>query len=694
MAKAPIPEVAPYGPEPAGFKSVISQRLNWGRLFWKPLHDRMDYGMVMYLLLDPVQQMKPVGYRRFISNDPRTAIDSAVNILTRNQPFWRIDMAYDMAQRERESVGKIERGLAGIIDDLDMMFLERGDGGGNFWTQACFFALARGAIWGKFMVTRQAIAMGRKSPLLGEFWDPRFVYPNFDGIGLQSVTHEKHSSFNEIYTQYRAKVTESMNSRGIRIDQVDPNSPAIKVEYWSNSREGEPGIYGVMAYYSTNAHVGQDPSTDSSDSSCWLVEPMYHGYAPDALPVIGVPVNGIPLKHKPAYGSQVLASMNARAMKLGMVLPSWHDPNGWVAEWGRSLLTSVEELVPQYNEMVATALQHFTIGTYGTWVFNTQSGELPEWEDGVNARVPLRIGETAQRFEPQPINADAYRILEILREEKQRGTLNGILQANGAVSAQSGIVLQQSINAALNNLNPFGVGLTNFGTLFGGHMLEQLRTADVDALSLVSRGSKSYFRITFDPKADLEDRKYKPEPIFRPSVPEDILLKAQVATLLLNPRMPIMSVITVLDRIFQLEDPEGEGKRMMEDIANRDPILLLDRVADVLAEAGEEEMAARIRQKEFQARYQEQAQMMNLQAQMAQLMQMMQGQAGADPSASGATDGSMGMGGGGQGQYQAAQGDGLASSSGSRDSTGAGAPRPGQGGGGGPTPPDLSGLGG
>jgi hypothetical protein len=431
-------------------------------------------------------------------------------------------------------------------------------------------------------------------------------------------------------------------------------------------------MYAVLGYYGTERTAGYDPILSAVDYSLWLVEPEFHGYRPNALPVIGVPVNGIPLKIKPPFGSMVLNAMNQRAIALGQIAPSWHDPSGAPAEWGRGLLASVEELVPQYNEMVATAMQHFGMNTFPTWAFHTQTGELPDFEDGVNARIPLRIGESVEQLLPHPINTDAYRILDILREEKERGTLNNILQATGAVNSASGIVLQQAINAALNGLHPFSTGNRNFGTVFGSHILEQLRTADVGSLSLVSRGAKSYFRITFDPKADLGERKYLPEPVFKPSVPEDMMLKAQVSRLLLDPRMPVMSVTTVLDRIFQLEDPEGEQKRMLEDIANRDPVLLLERVAQVLEEAGEQDMADRIRQKEFQAVFQEKAQMLEMQAQVSQLMAQMQG---AQNAAGGA---------GGQGAGQVPTGDGLAASSGSMDSTGAGNPRPGQGGPGSP----------
>lgn len=625
----------PANPQRADeLRMEISQKLFDGRMYWKPLFDRMDYGLTLYKLLDPIQQAKPTGFRRFVSNDPRTAIDAAVSLLTRNNPYWRGDMPTGMAQAERERVGKIEHALSGIVDAFDYLFRHRGDMGGRFWKQAAFFALMRGWIWGKFQVTTQATRWGLKTPLLGEFYDPRQVIPNYDGVGLESVIVLKDTTMAEMMMQYGSKVRLALNYRPGGQGTIDSHAAATKIEYWSNDRYledefGTPfirrGEHGVLGYFMTSSvEAGQvtgvnDGYPDAAFST-WLIDPFEHGYSPDALPIIGVPVNGIPIQVMPQYSQGVITNMSARMTRLGGMTQSWHGPGGFVADSGRGLLTSVEEHIPQYNELLATIFQHFTIGTYGTWVFKTQTGELPPFEDGSNAKIPLHIGEDVQKFVPEPINQDAYKLMEILQDERQRGMLNNILQANGGLTAQSGIVLQQTINAALNSLEPFGSGLEDFGMMFQEHMLEQLRTADIGTLSLVARGSnRSYVRMEFDPKSDLDDRKYSFVPIFKPAVPEDLMTKAQAATLLLNPRNPMMSIITVLQEVFQLEDPEGEMKRMLEDIANRDPVILLERIATILDEEGESDMADRIRQKEFQAKFADDVQQMQLEAEKAQL---------------------------------------------------------------------------
>lgn len=580
-------------------RKEIENKLVWGKAFWKPLHDRMDYWYNMYLLLDLVQQSKPLGFRRFISNDPRTATDAAQSILTRNRSHWRIDMpAGQVGKEERAKIGKIEQALDGIVDDMDEMFLLRGEM--PFWKQTAFFALMRGWLWGKFHVTETAREMGRPSPLLAELWDGRMVFPTFDGIGLASVIAEKHTTLAELVMQYPEVVN-------LDPAEHDLNAPAIKLEYWSNTRLGRPGVMGVLGIWSAaqtaGAGVFQAPGeTATAGNRSWLIPPREHGYTPEQLPVVGSPVNGIPIKSKPMAGRMVSNALEARASRLGANPPSWHDPAGWVAESGRGFLSAVEENLPQYNELIATALQHFSIGTFGQWVFWTASGESPEWEEGMNAKIPLHIGEEAKRFDPAPISSDAWQLLQVLKDERQRGMLASVLQASSAFQG-SGVMLQQTIHSALNALEPFQSGMGTFGSQVGSHILEQLKAEDFGTLSLVVRSSRAYFNIEFDPKTDLGKRKYRPFPVFTPSLPEDMMMKAQVARILLDPRRPVASLVTVIDRVFQWEDPEGEESRIFADIANLDPVIVLERVAQALEEEGLPEVAERIRTEQFRAMF-------------------------------------------------------------------------------------------
>ena len=592
---------------------LIDQRLSWGKAFWKPAHDRMDFWMNMYLLLDLVQQAKPHGYRRYISNDPQTAIDAAVSISTRNDSYWQIDTPTGAPKEVRQRIGRIEQALAGLVDDMDELFILRGEM--RLWTQVAYMALLRGWVVGKFHVTEFAREAGRPTPLMAEMWDFRFCYPNFDGIGLGYILVEKHTTFSELRNQYPEAVEDLA-------DTTDPNADCIKVEYWSNTRGERAGVTGVMARIGpgtrcTAGSAGVSLAFSRSQqpgaaADRWLIPPYRHGYTPEELPVVCIPVNGIPLKVKPHPGSVIGERMAQRADRLSLQAPSWHSPAGWVAEMGRSILAHVEEQVPQYNELIATIFQHFSMGTYPTWAIKTQTGNAPNWEPGLNKVIPLRLEEDVQRFDPAPVSPDAYRLLDILQEEKQKGILSNILQA--VVPFQgTGILFQQIANAALNALQPFTQGMRDFGTQMSSHILAQMRVADVKEMELFGRSTRSYFHLTFDPKEEL-DRKYKPVPVFKPALPDDYNIRAQTARILLDPRRPVMSLFTVLENVLQVEDPEGEIDRIFEDIAQMDPVIVLERIADTLERFGETELAERIREQQFRAKFVEDLKMRQLQA--------------------------------------------------------------------------------
>jgi hypothetical protein len=595
---------------------LIEHRWAYGKEFWRPLHARQDLWMNMYLLLDLMQQAKPLGFRRYISNDPQTAIDAAVSILTRNDLYWQIDMPENLTKEERSKIGDIERALTGIVDDFDELFITTGQ---MRWSkQIAWMGLVRGRISAKYHVTKAALDFGRPSPLLAEIYDPRFDYPCYDGVGLAYTVIEKHTTFAELYNQYEEQITEYVEPRVM--DGIDPNKPFTKLEYWSNDRGRRPGVTGVLAIEGM-AEVPYIPvSTPSNNAvqgmrlNTWLIPPYRHGYSPEQLPYVSNAVNGIPIKQKPMIGSIIEERLGQRADRMGLRQPEWHGPSGWVAESGRSILAHVEELVPQYNELIATIFQHFSMGTYPTWAFKTSTGELPNFQEGMNAKIPLRLEESVQRLDPAPISQDAYRLLDLLEQERQKGILSNILQAV-VPAGGNGIFWQQIANAALNALEPFQDGMEVHGTLMSSHVLNQLQAAKgIPKFQLVGRSSRSYFRLDFDPATALEDRRYKPVPVFNPALPDDFSIRAQTARILLDPRRPVMSLRTVLEKVLKVDDVEGEYNLIFEDMANLDPVIILQRIQDALRKMGEDELADRIGDQQFAAAFAQDLKTRQLQA--------------------------------------------------------------------------------
>ena len=325
---------------------MINTRLFTGKEYWRPAHARQDYWASMYYLMDAIQQLKPAGYRRFVSNEPHTAIDLAMSILTRNESFWRIALFESMSENadERRLIGKVERTLQGIIYDIDEMFSQRLKM--RFWKQAASQALIRGWIWGKVHITNDALKY-RPTPIIAEMYDPRLVYPHTDAFGLAYVLIESQTTVGDLASMYPDKWGYKAQERNF-----DPNRAAMKIEYWSNDRGERKGICAVMAM---EQPLGADAlsyggmgNTVGATGAEFVIPPYYHGYTPEALPVVGVPVNGINLTVKPQLGELMTERMAERRNLLGTASAYdwWNGPNAHVAELGRSLLVSVEEHVP------------------------------------------------------------------------------------------------------------------------------------------------------------------------------------------------------------------------------------------------------------------------------------------------------------------------------------------------------------
>jgi hypothetical protein len=279
-----------------------------------------------------------------------------------------------------------------------------------------------------------------------------------------------------------------------------------------------------------------------------------------------------------------------------------------VAELGRSILSAVEEQVPQYNEIVATIFQHLSAETYGTWIFKTPTGEIPEFAPNSNSRIALTPQESVEHLTPQPMSADAYRLMELLQEERQKGILSNVLQAV-TPNLSSGVLLQQITNAALSSLAPFQSGPEQFGVRMGTTILAQMQKAApiIGKFELqAATPKKTWFNIEFDPATELDiGRHYRPVPVMKPALPDDLTVRMTAARMALDPRRPMLSLMTVLEDILFIDDPAAEADRLWEDLAQQDPVIILEQMAMALERHGEMEMAARIRDQEFAVSFQE-----------------------------------------------------------------------------------------
>lgn len=616
VSNLPTPTFDPFvSDESNRLATQVANQWLTRQLYWKPWHDRQDQWMAMYQLWDVLQNTKPTGMFRFISNDPQTGPNAAHSILTRNHVFWDMDTLAvgDMDAEDRRTAQDIEYSMGGIVDDYDSLFLRRGEG--MFWFTAAWQALLRGAICFKGVVTEES---GRDDgvPFQGEFIDPRITYPLFDSQGLHSIVFAKRVSLAGLLQDYpdNEHVQRAIAPTGDEYD-ADLTSPGYKLEWWDFRRKKMTGVLAMWPGQTDSFSMVVGNNSPMLFNGMWVQEPFEHGYDENNRPITITPVNQMPLNELPDVPSNMHIALSERAELSGLRRPSWIGAQGWVSNWGRSILASVEEHVPQYNELVSTILHKFSAQAYGNTVLKTRTGTLPPWEFGAGAVNALRLEESAQQLEVQPVNQDAWRLIALIQQEKERGVISNVLQASTPFGNDaSGFLAAQVTDIALNGIDPFKQGLQAFGTQVSRSHMHQLRDSDIDIVELVARSrGNTPIRIAFDTSV-LEEREFRLEPRFEPALPADLALKAQTARLLLDPRNPIMSLEDVLERVFRHPDSQGVKDRIFKDIAERDPLIVLMRIAEALKEEGEDDLAERIMETQFRAKFIEDAQFKQAQA--------------------------------------------------------------------------------
>ncbi|KKM70009.1 hypothetical protein LCGC14_1445020, partial [marine sediment metagenome] len=550
-------------------KSAILTRHRELKQHWRPLTLRQQLWENMYFLLDAIQQAKPLGVaRRFVSNEPHTGVDAALSILTRIPPTWRIPLvgAEDENQEMRRRAGRIERTLEGLVYTMDELFVDRINHD-TLWRAATFQGLLRGMIWGKFHITTEAL-LYRRAPLVAEIYDAYQVFPHTDSWGLNHIIIEKDTTLGDLVSSYPGVYDDMAQD-----NHYNPSTPALKLEFWSNDRGERKGMTAVLGTVHTAATSGITVTDMIGKDARWLVPPFLHGYTYDELPIVGVAVNGAHISHKAPISSVLEDRLQERADVQAMEAMAWHGPGSRIAETGRSILSSVEETVPQYNEIVATVFQHLSLNTYDTLVFKTPTGELPKFERGIGASIALNPQESVDTLRPQPMSTDAYRLLELLQEERQKGVLSNVLQAV-APNVASGVLLQQIEHAALGSLEPYQKGVQSFGTRMGTTLLAQMQKAApiLGAFELqAGTPSKSFFNIEFNPLTELDQgRHYRPVPVIKPALPDDLTVRMTAARMALDPRRPMLSLMTVMEDILNVDDPMAESDRIWEDLAQQD----------------------------------------------------------------------------------------------------------------------------
>lgn len=583
----------------------------------KPRDDRMDVWHTLYLLVDEYQLSKPRGVVRFTSNEPRTILDLAVNIMSRHPFKPRIPMDYSDTDADREGIGLLEFGIKGCFRDLDRQMSRRGLPSSR--KIAAWHLLLRGYAASRFVVRNE------KNPLDYEPWDMRFTLPLFDRRGLHSVIHESVTTWGDILATF-PEAAERLQRGGQRVLSQDLGLWVTQYEYWDRYQEG----IAISRPQSRSAGSARPLDNTAAPWLIWADEPTLHGIVDEnddpTVPVIIVASHGLPFFNTPRRISGDIVGRGPDELEVKRAtLPIWKRQGGWIADQGRSILAAVEDAIPQFNEIVALIWQIMDNDAFGTWVQRTRTGELRDVTLGGNAINPMKVGETLERVAGMAASPDTYRLLEFISRQISQGTLDQNLLRGLEGFQGSGFLRSQLENAALNSLGPWLESYEFWATEVAQSLMNQLRKGSGQEFTVIAEGSgRRLMKIKFSPDM-VKDVVYV-EMKAKPALPDDLAVRVNIAAQLLNPARPLASLQTVFDQVLEWEDAEREKRLLFDDIADMDPIVVMLRIQSRMVARGMPEIAKLFGDKAFVMAFAQQVMQ-------ARLVQQLQGPTGAPPTA-------------------------------------------------------------
>jgi len=555
---------------------------------------RMDFWHSIYLLIDENQLTKSKGLIRFVSNEPRTALDLAHAVMSRHPFRARIPMTHEDKEERREGIDLLERGIEGAFHDVDRRMNKRG------------LPTARGiAAWHLLLrgwAANRLVIRDQTHPLDFEPWDMRFTYPEFDRYGLASVIYESVTSWGDIIRNFPDAAEEYL-AEGSSLYKIDLDMMVSQYEFWDRNQHA----IAVGRPRKREIH----PRSPKEGDLVWAEEPYLHEIKDEegepTIPATIVPSHGLPIQHTPPASAHRGGIWGPADLAIATVeLPRWKRSGGWVADQGRSLLASVEDSVGGLNEIVSTVWQIMDNDAFGTWVANTRTGEEFEVGLGNNTVNYLRTGESISRVAGMAASPDVYNLLAYMSEEMQKGTLDqklvrGLMEFRG-----SGFLRAQMENAALNSLGPWVQAYEFWASENAQSIMNQLHQGSGKQFTVWAEGSdRRLFKMEFGP--DMVEEVVLVEMKAKPALPDDLAVRVNIAAQLANPARPLASIQTIFDRVLEWPDAQKEKDLLFDDIADLDPIVVMLRLQNRMIARGLPEVAELFGDKAFMMAFVQQA---------------------------------------------------------------------------------------
>lgn len=606
-----------------------------------------DAWLLTYLLVDLSQSGNdiPKSRERYYSPRPANIVDTAKRVLARNPLKYHATARHMAADASpdgtRAQVRQLENVLHGLQYDADRQLSARGQLSAR--QQAAFHSLVRGA-WAYKLHLSSKAKTSTGSPSYYEQYDPRTCYPVWDRMGLESVIVRNVTTLGEVLYAYEEELRPYVDL-AVQIQrhykgsnrEIDYSFLHVPLDIYEWSSRDEQGLLLDLSGLPEDLGGRMQTRDWEMRRFAWLQKPYHHGFGRSLVQygnVNGVPVGLVDQQAAASYVQSATLQLpvheggSSTTGTLGIPpvlylangsrytpMAGWVDPAGALA--GRSIYANIAHLFPELNKLLATLKQAIISEVRGTWTLTSRNGQLFNVQVGTGQVNPLQLGEALTKVNANIQAPDAYQLLQWMSQEISDGTidLRFILASESEATGHLRARLEQ---AALIATEDYKDGLQQWGVSVAESFIAQYRGAGKGAFknwTLVGREGQQqsrFFVVDVDGEVGELVRAGAEPPVIEATVkvamPVDMVARINMAKVAIDPSNPIMSLAMALDLIMEFDDPQAAEDMILQDIGNRNPSIVLMRIANSFAQNGAPEIAQMILQDNFRSAFANQTQ--------------------------------------------------------------------------------------
>lgn len=650
----------PSGALPALYLVEAADRLLWeysSRCQQRSgVHTMMDAWLGTYMLVDKRQDGAPSARSRYFTARAASIVDTSRRVLAQNPLRYRVSQmtrkADVPAADTRAGFQLFENVLHGVQYDIDRQLTSRGEMDAR--SQVAFHSLLRGAWAYRYQLTAAAKNItSTHAPQDYRQYDPRLVLPLGNVGGVDSAIYYTMTTLTQLRAQYPQEIEPSMarlrafrrpsrsSTPGVGTqDWAFMYQPLLMLE-WSSTTEAATMVDLSGLPDDVCTALGIDKKRITPERFFWVQQPYKHGFGRsliqygnvNALPITSGSTQMIERQRQMLAGPASVAGQMPGAERTSNGNFAIHNvsvlvgANGQpltgsnneaytltdpiLSGAGRAIFSNVTHLLSDYNDGVSLLKDSVVQGVRGTWIVRTPNGQAMEFHPGTGEVNFMSTRDDAQKL-PSPSNAsDSLQLLQLINQEISDGSID-LRFILASADMAPGITRARMEQAALLALVDYKAGLQHWGVSLAETFEAQYRVAgnSVKDWKLTGKqpGSMSkYFVVDMDGKlAEILKESDQPPTIeanVKAAMPIDLMARINMAKSAIDPNNPVMGLAMALDTIMEIDDIDSVYDEILNDMGERNPTIMLFRIAEQFKKNGAPEVAQMILDDQYRSAF-------------------------------------------------------------------------------------------